>query len=349
MNKIKVGNCEIGGGKIAIQSMISKKIQRTDEILEEITAMKMAGLDIIRLAVPSMADVADFGKITQKSAVPVVADIHFDYKIAIAAVENGASKIRINPGNIGSEENVKKVVDACKMHSVPIRVGANLGSLEKSAEKKYGRTAKAIAVSAFESVKILEKHNFHDICVSLKASDVQRTVEANRIFRSEHPQYPLHIGVTETGTREMGEVKSAIGIGSLLLDGIGETLRVSLTSDPINEVKFARKILRGCGLENYVEVISCPTCGRCNYDVERVSTQVSEMVKDFKTQNGFKIAVMGCVVNGVGEGKESDIGIACGNGKFVIFKGGETLKTIAENEMDIFYNLVKEELKKGEL
>ncbi len=345
MNIIKVGNCEIGSGKIAIQSMISKKIQKTEEILEEISSMKEAGLDIIRLAVPSMADVADFAKITASSCVPVVADIHFDYKIAIAAVENGASKIRINPGNIGSKENVKKVVDACKAHGVPIRVGANLGSLEKEAQEKYGRTAMGIAASAFESVKILEKHNFHDICVSLKASDVSRTVEANRIFRKNYPEYPLHIGVTETGTREMGEVKSAIGIGSLLLDGIGETLRVSLTSDPINEVRFARKILRGCGLEKYVEVISCPTCGRCNYDVEKVSLEVSEMVKDFKTQNGYKIAVMGCVVNGIGEGKEADIGIACGNGKFVVFKGGEVMQTIKEGQMDIFYNLVKSEIK----
>ncbi len=347
MRKIKVGNCEIGGGAIAIQSMISKKIQRTDEILEEISQMKGAGLDIIRLAVPSLSDISDFAKIAQNSKVPVVADIHFDYKIAISAVENGASKIRINPGNIGSEQNIKKVVDACKAHAVPIRVGANLGSLEKSAEQKYGRSAAGIVASAASNIEILERHNFHDICVSLKASDVKRTVEANRLFREIYPEYPLHIGVTETGTREIGEVKSAIGIGSLLLDGIGETLRVSLTSDPINEVKFAKKILRGCGLVEYIEVISCPTCGRCNYDVEKVSLQVSKMVEDFQTKRHFKIAVMGCVVNGIGEGKEADIGIACGNGKFVIFKNGEILQTITEGQMDIFYNLIKEELKRG--
>ncbi|MFI3167190.1 MAG: flavodoxin-dependent (E)-4-hydroxy-3-methylbut-2-enyl-diphosphate synthase [Bacillota bacterium] len=345
MNVIKVGNQTIGGGKIAIQSMISKKIDKTEEILCEISQMKEAGLDIIRLAVPTLGDIPHFKKIAENSPVPVVADIHFDYKIAIGAVENGASKIRINPGNIGSEDKIKAVCDACKMAGVPIRVGANLGSLEKSSEMQFGRTAKAIVHSAYENIRILEKHNFHDICVSLKASDVKRTVEANRLFRESYPDYPLHIGVTETGTREMGEVKSAIGIGALLLDGIGETLRVSLTSDPINEVLFAKKILRGCGLEKYVEVISCPTCGRCNYDVEKVSAKVSQMVGGIASEKGYKIAVMGCVVNGIGEGKEADIGIACGDKKFVIFKGGKVLQSIGEDDMDIFYNIIKTELK----
>lgn len=344
MRTIKVGNCVVGGGKIAVQSMISRKIQNTDEILCEIEEMKSAGLDIIRIAIPTMGDVPDFKKIAEKSVVPVVADIHFDYKIAIAAVENGAAKIRINPGNIGSEDKIKAVCDACKMAGVPIRIGANLGSLEKSAEAKYGRSAMGIVASAAKNIRVLERNGFSDICVSLKASDVQRTVEANRLFRSKYPEYPLHIGVTETGTREMGEVKSAIGIGALLLDGIGETLRVSLTADPINEVKFAKKILQGCGLEKYIEVISCPTCGRCNYDVEKVSLKVSEMVKDFKTEKGMKIAVMGCVVNGIGEGREADIGIACGNDKFVIFKNGEVLQTIGENQMDIFYRVIEKQL-----
>ena len=347
IQKVKVGDKVIGGEKILVQSMISKKIQNVEEIIEEISEMERAGLDIIRLALPQIGDVEFFKKIVDKVSVPVVADIHFDYKIAIKAVENGASKIRINPGNIGSEDKIKMVCHACKMAKVPIRVGGNLGSLEANVEREFGRTAEAIVKSCENNISIIEKCGFSDIVVSLKASDISRTVEANRLFRKKH-SYPLHIGVTETGTYDMGSVKSAIGIGSLLLDGIGETLRVSLTDSPLEEVKFARKILKALGKENYVEVISCPTCGRCNYDVAKVAREVEKQFSDVVVDKTYKIAVMGCVVNGVGEGKEADIGIACGDKKFVIFKNGLVLKNIAEENISEFFEIIKADMKKLE-
>ena len=325
--QILVGDVPIGGGApVVIQSMLNTKTTDVEGSLEQIRKLKTAGCQIARLAVPNMEAAKAFGEICAQSELPLVADIHFDYKLAIAAAESGASKIRINPGNIGGEERVKAVVDICKEKHIPIRIGVNGGSLDKKLLEKYGHpTAEALVESAFEHIALLEKFDFYDTCVSMKSSTVPTMVAAARLFRSKC-DYPLHIGVTETGPVKMGLMKSAMGIGALLLDGIGDTIRVSLTDDPVEEVYAAKDILKAAGLRKEgVNIISCPTCGRTQIDLIGLVNQVDEALKNCKKP--ITVAVMGCVVNGPGEAREADIGIAGGDGCGMLFeKGVQTVK-----------------------
>ena len=325
--QILVGDVPIGGGApVVIQSMLNTKTTDVEGSLEQIRKLKTAGCQIARLAVPNMEAAKAFGEICARSELPLVADIHFDYKLAIAAAEGGASKIRINPGNIGGEERVKAVVDICKEKHIPIRIGVNGGSLDKKLLEKYGHpTAEALVESAFEHIALLEKFDFFDTCVSMKSSTVPTMVAAARLFRSRC-DYPLHIGVTETGPVKMGLMKSAMGIGALLLDGIGDTIRVCLTDDPVEEVYAAKDILKAAGLRKEgVNIISCPTCGRTQIDLIGLVNQVDEALKN--CEKPITVAVMGCVVNGPGEAREADIGIAGGDGCGMLFeKGVQTVK-----------------------
>lgn len=325
--QILVGGVPIGGGApVAIQSMLNTKTTDVEGSLEQIRKLKTAGCQIARLAVPNMEAAKTFAEICARSELPLVADIHFDYKLAIAAAEGGASKIRINPGNIGGEDRVKAVVDICKEKHIPIRIGVNGGSLDKALLEKYGHpTAEALVESAFEHIALLEKFGFYDTCVSMKSSTVPTMVAAARLFRSRC-DYPLHIGVTETGPVKMGLMKSAMGIGALLLDGIGDTIRVSLTDDPVEEVYAAKDILKAAGLRKEgVNIISCPTCGRTQIDLIGLVNQVDEALKN--CEKPITVAVMGCVVNGPGEAREADIGIAGGDGCGMLFeKGVQTVK-----------------------
>ena len=321
--QISVGGVKIGGGApISIQSMLNTKTTDVEGSLEQLRRLKAAGCEIARLAVPDMQSARGFAEICRESPLPLVADIHFDYKLAISAVVGGASKIRINPGNIGDEDRVKAVVDACKDKNIPIRIGVNGGSLDKKLLEKYGHpTAQALVESAFSHLELLEKYGFYDACLSMKSSNVPTMVEAARLFRSQC-DYPLHIGVTETGPVRQGLIKSAMGIGALLLDGIGDTIRVSLTDDPVEEVYAAKDILKAAGLRKTgVNIISCPTCGRTRIDLIRLVNQVDEALKDCKKP--ITVAVMGCVVNGPGEAREADIGIAGGDGFGMIFEKGQ--------------------------
>jgi len=320
--QINVGGVLIGGGApIVIQSMLNTKTTDVEGSLEQIHRLRSAGCQIARLAVPNMEAARGFAEICKESPLPLVADIHFDYKLAIAAAEGGAAKIRINPGNIGGEDRVKAVVDACKDKKLPIRIGVNGGSLDKDLLEKYGHpTAEALVESAFQHLELLEKQGFYDICVSMKSSTVPTMVKAARLFR-ERCDYPIHIGVTETGPVKMGLMKSAMGIGALLLDGIGDTVRVSLTDDPVEEVYAAKDILKAAGLRKEgVNIISCPTCGRTRIDLIGLVNQVDEALKD--CEKPITVAVMGCVVNGPGEAREADIGIAGGDGWGMIFEKG---------------------------
>ncbi len=320
--QILVGNIPIGGGApVVIQSMLNTKTTDVEGSLAQIRQLAAAGCQIARLAVPSMEAARAFGEICKESPLPLVADIHFDYKLAIAAAEGGASKIRINPGNIGGEERVKAVVDVCKDKKIPIRIGVNGGSLEKELLEKYGHpTAEALVESAFGHLELLEKYGFYDTCLSMKSSTVPTMVAACRLFRSRC-DYPLHIGVTETGPVKQGLIKSAMGIGALLLDGIGDTIRVSLTDDPVQEVYAAKDILKAAGLRKEgVNIISCPTCGRTRIDLIGLVNQVDAALKD--CEKPITVAVMGCVVNGPGEAREADIGIAGGDGWGMIFEKG---------------------------
>lgn len=321
--QIRVGDVAIGGGApVSIQSMLNTKTTDVEGSLSQLRALKEAGCQIARLAVPNEAAARGFAEIAAQSPLPLVADIHFDYKLAIAAAEGGAAKIRINPGNIGGEDRVKAVVDVCKDRHIPIRIGVNGGSLDKKLLEKYGHpTAEALVESAFSHLELLEKQGFYDACVSMKSSTVPTMVEASRLFRARC-DYPLHIGVTETGPVRMGLIKSAMGIGALLLDGIGDTLRVSLTDDPVEEVYAAKEILRAAGLRKEgVNIISCPTCGRTAIDLIGLVEQVDRALKD--CPKNITVAVMGCVVNGPGEAREADVGIAGGDGCGVIFLKGE--------------------------
>ncbi len=326
--QILVGDVPIGGGApVAIQSMLNTKTTDVDGSLAQIRALKTAGCQIARLAVPNMQAARAFADICKESALPLVADIHFDYKLAIAAAEGGAAKIRINPGNIGGEDRVQAVVSVCKDRGIPIRIGVNGGSLDKRLLEKYGHpTAEALVESAFEHIAMLEKFDFYDTCVSMKSSTVPSMVEAARLFRSRC-DYPLHIGVTETGPVRMGMIKSAMGIGALLLDGIGDTIRVSLTDDPVQEVYAAKDILKAAGLrKDGVNIISCPTCGRTQIDLIGLVNRVDEALKD--CQKPITVAVMGCVVNGPGEAREADIGIAGGDGWGMLFEKGEQVEKL---------------------
>ena len=323
--QIKVGNVAIGGGApVVIQSMLNTPTTDVAACLAQIDALNKAGCQVARLAVPDMASARALESICKASPLPLVADIHFDYKLAIAAAQAGVAKIRINPGNIGSEDRVKAVVDVCKERKIPIRIGVNGGSLDKQLLQKYGHpTAQALVESAFSHLAILEQLGFYDCCVSMKSSTVATMVEAARLFRSKC-DYPLHIGVTETGPVRMGLIKSAMGIGALLLDGIGDTIRVSLTDDPVQEVYAAKDILKAAGLRKQgVNIISCPTCGRTKIDLIGLVNKVEQALKD--CEKPLTVAVMGCVVNGPGEAKEADIGIAGGDGCGLLFEKGEQI------------------------
>ena len=331
--QITVGNVKIGGGApVSVQSMLNTKTTDVEGSLQQLHRLKNAGCEVARLAVPNMEAARSFAEICRESPLPLVADIHFDYKLAIAAAEGGASKIRINPGNIGGEDRVKAVVEVCRDRHIPIRIGVNGGSLEKPLLEKYGHpTAEALVESAFSHLELLEKYGFYDSCVSMKSSHVPTMVAAARLFRSRC-DYPLHIGVTETGPVKQGLVKSAMGIGALLLDGIGDTIRVSLTDDPVEEVYAARDILKAAGVRaDGVNIISCPTCGRTRIDLIGLVNRVDEALKDCKKP--ITVAVMGCVVNGPGEAREADIGIAGGDGWGMIFEKGEQVEKLPYDEL----------------
>ena len=321
--QISVGGVKIGGGApVSIQSMLNRPNTDVEGCLEQIDALKKAGCDIVRLSVLDMEAAKAFGTIAERSPLPLVADIHFDYRLAIAAAERGAAKIRINPGNIGGESNVMAVVDCCKAHHIPIRIGVNGGSLDKALLEKYGHpTPEALVESAFSHIALLEKYGFYDTCVSMKSSNVPLMMQAYRLMH-EKSGYPLHVGVTETGTEYMGTIKSAMGIGGLLCMGIGDTIRVSLTADPVREVVAAKAILKAAGLrKNGVNLISCPTCGRTKIDLIGLAGQVENALET--CEKNITVAVMGCIVNGPGEAREADIGIAGGDGCGVIFVKGE--------------------------
>ncbi len=331
--QINVGGVRIGGGApIVIQSMLNTKTTDVEGSLRQIREIKTAGCQIARLSVQNMEAARGFAQICKESELPLVADIHFDYKLALAAAEGGASKIRINPGNIGGEDRVKAVVDICKDKKIPIRIGVNGGSLDKKLLEKYGHpTAEALVESAFSHLELLEKFGFYDTCVSMKSSTVPTMVRSARLFRSQC-DYPLHIGVTETGPVKMGMIKSAMGIGALLLDGIGDTIRVSLTDDPVQEVYAAKDILKAAGLRREgVDIISCPTCGRTQIDLIGLVNRVDEALKD--CQKPITVAVMGCIVNGPGEAREADIGIAGGDGFGMIFEKGEQVEKLPYDEL----------------
>lgn len=331
--QITVGKVKIGGGApVSIQSMLNTKTTDVEGSLCQIRELAAAGCEIARLAVPDMQAAEAFGKICDVSPLPLVADIHFDYRLAIKAAENGASKIRINPGNIGGEERVKAVADCCKAHHIPIRIGVNGGSLEKDLLEKYGHpTPEALVESAFSHIRLLEKFGFDDICVSMKSSSVPLMMKAYQLF-SAQSDYPLHVGVTETGTEHMGIIKSAMGIGGLLCMGIGDTIRVSLTADPVREVYAARDILKAAGLRHDgVNIVACPTCGRTRIDLIGLANRVEEALKNCKKP--ITVAVMGCVVNGPGEAREADVGIAGGDGVGMLFAKGQMLQKLPYDEL----------------
>ena len=331
--QITVGNVKIGGGApVSIQSMLNTATTDVEGSLNQLRELKYAGCEIARLAVPDMAAADGFRRIVEQSPLPLVADIHFDYRLAIAAAEAGAAKIRINPGNIGGEDKVRAVVDCCKMHKIPIRIGVNGGSLDKQLLEKYGHpTPQALVESAFSHIHLLEKQGFTDICVSMKSSSVPLMMEAYRLMH-EASQYPLHVGVTETGTQYMGTIKSAMGIGGLLCMGIGDTIRVSLTADPVQEVHAAKAILKAAGLRKTgVNLIACPTCGRTKIDLIGLANQVEEALKNCEKE--LTVAVMGCIVNGPGEAREADIGIAGGDGCGMLFEKGEQIQKLPYEEL----------------
>ena len=331
--KIMVGGVPVGGGApVSIQSMLNTRTTDVDGCLAQIRALAAAGCEIARLAVPDMEAAEAFGAICAASPLPLVADIHFDYRLAIRAAENGAAKIRINPGNIGGEERVRAVVEACGARSIPIRIGVNGGSLEPRLLEKYGHpTPEALVESAFGHIALLEKYDFYDICVSMKSSSVPLMIEAYRLF-SERSDYPLHVGVTETGTERMGTIKSAMGIGALLCQGIGDTMRVSLTADPVQEVLTAKDILKAAGLrKDGVNIIACPTCGRTRIDLIRLANEVEQALSD--CQKPITVAVMGCVVNGPGEASAADCGIAGGVGEGLLFKKGQIVKKVPQDQL----------------
>ena len=328
MRSVPIG----GGAPVAIQSMLNTKTTDVEGSLAQIGRLQAAGCQIARLAVPDQPSAAAFREICAASPLPLVADIHFDYKLAIAAAEGGAAKIRINPGNIGGDDRVQAVVEVCKEKHIPIRIGVNGGSLDKKLLEKYGHpTAEALVESAFSHLELLEKQGFYDTCVSMKSSTVPTMVAAARLFRSRC-DYPLHIGVTETGPVRMGMIKSAMGIGALLLDGIGDTIRVSLTDDPVEEVYAAKDILKAAGLRKEgVNIISCPTCGRTKIDLIGLVNQVDRALKD--CQKPITVAVMGCIVNGPGEAREADIGIAGGDGCGMLFEKGQQIAKLPYDEL----------------
>ncbi len=331
--EIKIGDRVIGGGHpILIQSMTNTKTEDVEATVAQIRQLTKAGCDIIRCAVPTMEAAEALRKIKKQVEIPVVADIHFDYRLAIAAMENGADKIRINPGNIGSMERIKAVVDVAKERNIPIRVGVNSGSLEKDLVEKYhGVTAEGIVESALDKVHIIENLGYDNLVISIKSSDVLMCVKAHELI-STQTDYPLHVGITESGTLTSGNIKSSIGLGLILHQGIGDTIRVSLTGDPLEEIKSAKLILRTLGLrQGGIEVVSCPTCGRTQIDLIGLANRVENLVAEYPLD--IKVAVMGCVVNGPGEAKEADLGVAGGIGEGLLIKHGEIVKKMPEDEL----------------
>ena len=331
--EVKIGNRIIGGNHpIAIQSMTNTKTEDVAATVAQIHQLTKAGCEIIRCAVPTMEAAKALGEIKKQITIPLVADIHFDYRLAIAAMENGADKIRINPGNIGSADRVKAVVDEAKSRNIPIRVGVNSGSLEKDLVEKYhGVTAEGIVESALDKVKMIEDMGYDNLVISIKSSDVLMCAKAHELI-AKQTQYPLHVGITEAGTLISGNIKSSIGLGLILSKGIGDTIRVSLTGDPIEEIKSAKLILRTLGLrKGGIEVVSCPTCGRTQINLIQLANQVETMVAEFPLD--IKVAVMGCVVNGPGEAKEADLGVAGGIGEGLIIKHGKVFKKVPEEEL----------------
>ena len=345
--QINVGGVTLGGGApVRVQSMTTTHTADVEATSAQIARLAEAGCEIVRVAVRDEADARAVRAVKDHSPLPVVADIHFSAKLAVLSVENGADKIRINPGNIGGEEKVMLVADCIRAHRIPVRVGTNTGSIEREYFERYGRSARALVESALHGVSLLERHGVERIAISVKASSVPLTVEAYRLLAAR-TEYPLHVGVTEAGTRESGIVKSSVGIGALLLDGIGDTIRVSLTDDPVEEVYAAKRILRACGLEKeFVDVISCPTCGRCEWESMRLAQEVERLTFGAKVRR--KIAVMGCAVNGPGEAKDCDLGIAGGRENCVIFKRGEIVRSVPrEDAEDVFLREVRACLEEG--
>ncbi len=337
MKTVKVGNIALGNGKIYVQSMLNVPADDIESSVKQAVELEKAGCEIIRAAVPKVENAELIYALKNAVSVPIVADIHFDYKIALACVDAGVDKIRINPGNIGSDDMIKAVANACKAKNIPIRIGVNSGSLEKSLLEKYGSpTAEALVESALGHVRLLNKFDFDDIVISIKSSNVKLMISAYRLL-AQQTNYPLHLGVTEAGTERMGLIKSAIGIGSLLCDGIGDTIRVSLTADPLQEVYAGKDILKACGLGKGAEIVSCPTCGRTKIDLISLANKVEDMLKT--VDKPIKVAVMGCAVNGPGEAREADVGIAGGNGEGLIFRKGQVLRKVPEDRLP-------EELKK---
>lgn len=331
---IRIGDRCIGGGNpILIQSMTNTKTEDVEATVKQILALEAAGCEIIRSTVPTPEAAKALGEIKKRIHIPIVADIHFDYRMALAAMENGADKIRINPGNIGSPENLKAVVEKAKERGIPIRVGVNSGSLEKNLIEKYGKvTAEGLVESALDKVRMIEAMGYDNLVVSIKSSDVMMCAKAHEILAPKCP-YPLHVGITEAGTVFSGSIKSALGLGLILSQGIGDTIRVSLTGDPVSEIAAAKQILRTLQLRTGgIEVVSCPTCGRTNIDLIGLANEVEKMVTEFDHLN-LKVAVMGCVVNGPGEAKEADIGIAGGIGEGLLIKKGEIIKKVPETEL----------------
>ena len=331
--EVQIGNRMIGGGNpILIQSMTNTRTEDIKGTIAQIQALTAAGCDIIRCAVPTMEAAEAIGEIKKGITIPLVADIHFDYRLAIAAMEHGADKIRINPGNIGTKEHIQAVIDAAKEQNIPIRVGVNSGSLEKELVEKYsGVTAEGIVESALDKVHIIEDMGYDNLVISIKSSDVMMCVRAHELIANE-TDYPLHVGITESGTLISGNIKSAMGLGLILSQGIVDTIRVSLTGDPLEEIKSAKIILRTLGIRSGgIEVVSCPTCGRTQIDLINLANQVENMVSDIPLN--LKVAVMGCVVNGPGEAKEADIGIAGGIGEGLIIKHGKIYKKVKEDEL----------------
>ncbi len=330
---VQIGDCVIGGGNpVLIQSMTNTATEDVEATVSQILRLERAGCEIIRCTVPTMEAAQALAKIKEQIHIPLVADIHFDYKMAIAAIENGADKIRINPGNIGSRDKVAEVVKAAKERNIPIRVGVNSGSLERELVEKYhGVTAQGIVESALDKVRIIEELGYDNLVISIKSSDVMMCIKAHELL-AEQTTYPLHVGITESGTVASGNIKSAVGLGIILHQGIGDTIRVSLTGDPAEEVKSARLILRTLGLrKGGIEVVSCPTCGRTKIDLIRLANQVETMAAEYPLD--IKVAVMGCVVNGPGEAKEADIGIAGGIGEGLLIRHGEVVKKLPEGEL----------------
>ena len=339
--KIQIGDRVIGGGSpILIQSMTNTKTENVQATVEQIRKLTAAGCEIIRCAVPTMEAAKALSEIKKEISIPLVADIHFDYKLAIAAIENGADKIRINPGNIGGQDRVLAVVSAAKERNIPIRVGVNSGSLEKELVAKYhGVTAEGLVESALDKVFMIEDMGYDNLVISIKSSDVLMCAKAHELIASQ-TEYPLHVGITEAGTLLSGNIKSAIGLGIILSQGIGDTIRVSLTGDPLEEVKSAKLILKTLGLrQGGIEVVSCPTCGRTQIDLIGLANQVENMVADIPLN--LKVAVMGCVVNGPGEAKEADIGIAGGKGEGLLIKKGEVVRKVPEDQL---LSVLREEL-----